>query len=172
MKTKYWKLINAVLFAGAIGFISGCTSSTDPTVQTGMAEFQITDAPSDDANVKSVFVTVTDIKFDGNSVSGFTKQTIDLNALHDGKTQMLATASMTAKSYNTITLVIDTDTDASGATPGTYVQTADNTKYRLRNSGTVNVTIAKAWSVPSNAKSTVVVDFDLRKAIKEASDPL
>jgi hypothetical protein len=170
MKATYLKLVNAVLVAGAIGFLSGCSKSNDPSVQSGQAEFQITDAPSDDANIKSVFVTVTDIKVDGNSVSGFTKQTIDLNALHDGKTQVLASSSMTAKAYSNVTLVIDTDTDVNGANPGSYVQTVDNAKYKLRSSGVVNVTVNKAWSVAANGKSTIVLDFDIRKAIKDMAD--
>jgi hypothetical protein len=170
MKTNYLKLISTVLFACTIGMITSCTKSNDPAVQTGTAEFQITDAPSDDANVKGVFVTVTDIKVDGNSVTGFTKQTIDLNALQDGKTQLLGTSTLTAKSYSAIVLVLDTDTDASGGTPGCYVQTVDNAKYKLRSSGAINLTVNKSWSVPTNGKSTVVIDFDLRKAIKDMSD--
>jgi hypothetical protein len=169
MKTS-WKLMDLVLVAAMIA--CGCTSSVDPGIQSGTAEIQITDSPSDDANVKGVFVTVTDVKIDGSSVSGFRKQTIDLNALRDGKTQVLATSSMTAKSYSTVELVLDTDTDVNGTAPGAYVQTTDDTKYRLAAGGPATVTISKAWSIPINSKSTLVVDFDLRKAIRQASDPL
>lgn len=158
-----------ILFACAAGILSACSKSSEP-MGKGEAEFQITDAPTDDASVKSVFVTVADIKVDGQSVSGFTKQTIDLKAYQSGTTKILGTAQLDAKTHSTITLVLDTETDASGSTPGCYVMTTDNSKYKLSNSGTIDLTINKSWSVVTGAKSTLVMDFDLRKSIRAMAD--
>ncbi len=157
-----------ILFACAVGILSACNKSSEP-MGKGEVEFQITDAPTDDASVKSVFVTVADIKVDGQSVAGFTKQTIDLKAYQSGTTKILGTAQLDAKAHSTITLVLDTDTDASGSAPGCYVMTMDNSKYKL-SSGTIDLTISKSWTVVAGAKSTLVMDFDLRKSIRAMAD--
>jgi len=159
-----------ILFACAVGILSACSKSSEP-MGKGEAEFQITDAPSDDASVKSVFVTVADIKVDGQSVSGFAKQTIDLKAYQSGTTKILGTAQLDAKAHSSITLVLDTETDASGGAPGCYVMTMDNSKYKLSSSGTIDLTINKSWSVVTGVKSTLVMDFDLRKSIRTMTDP-
>jgi len=168
MKTNYVRGTKAILFGCAMFMLPACDSNKP--MGTGQAEFQITDAPSDDASIKSVFVTVTDIKVDGKSVSGFTKQTIDLKAYQEGNTKVLGTGTVDAKAYSTVLLVLDADADAAGASPGCYVLTTDNTKYKLKSMGTVNLTVNKAWSVAANAKSTIVMDFDLRKSIRQMTD--
>jgi hypothetical protein len=140
----------------------------------GDVDFEITDAPTDDASVKGVFVTIAEVRIGGQPVPGFTKQTIDLKAYQEGNTKLFASAKqLDAKSYNNLTLVLDMNTDASGNTPGCYVQTVDNAKYKLRNDANAMMEIAinKGWTVASNTKSTVVLDFDLRKSIRYMSDP-
>src|SRR5258708_14912016 len=169
MKKSNVSWANAILFGCAMVIVSACSKSSEP-MGKGDAEFQITDAPSDDASIKSVFVTVADIKVDGQSISGFTKQTIDIKAYQGGNTKLLGTAQLSAKAYTNLTLVLDADADATGATPGCYVLTTDNSKYKLRSSGTIAVVINEAWNVSANSKSTSVVDLDLRKAIRAMSD--
>jgi hypothetical protein len=169
MKTLNVSWTKTILFACAVGMLPACNKSSEP-MGKGEVEFQITDAPVDDASVKSVFVTVADIKVDGQSVSGFTKQTIDLKAYQAGATKVLGATQLDAKAHSTVTLVLDTDNDASGSTPGCYVMTTDNSKYKLWNSGTIDVAINKGWSVATGAKSTLVVDFDLRKSIRAMAD--
>ncbi|MEJ0031516.1 MAG: hypothetical protein WDO15_14595 [Bacteroidota bacterium] len=72
-----------------------------------------------------------------------------------------------AKTYGNITLVLDLDTDAHGATPGCYVQTMDGVRYKLKNSadGVAEVEASRTFEVASNATTKVVLDFDIRKAI-------
>jgi len=140
----------------------------------GDVDFEITDAPTDDASVKGVFVTIAEVRIGGQPVPGFTKQTIDLKAYQEGNTKLFASAKqLDAKSYNNLTLVLDMNTDASGNTPGCYVQTVDNAKYKPRNDANsmMEIAINKGWTVASNTKSTVVLDFDLRKSIRYMSDP-
>jgi hypothetical protein len=131
-------------------------------------QFEITDAPSDDANVRGVFVTVTDIRVDGKSIGGVTKTTIDLKAFSEGNTKVLAMASqLDAKTYDNVSVVLDLNNDANGVSPGCYVQTVDGTRYKLKSTvdGTMEVVIAKSFEVASNATTKVVLDFDLRKSI-------
>src|SRR5258708_40304153 len=153
-----------IIFVCPISMLPACNKK-EP-MGKGEAEFQITDAPSDDASVKSVFVTVADVKVDGQSISGFTKQTIDLKAYQEGNTKVLGSSKLSARAYSNVTLVLDTETDAAGNTPGCYVMTTDNAKYKLSSSGPINVTINKTWNVFTSAKSTIVMDLDLRKLIQ------
>ncbi|HLZ15716.1 MAG TPA: DUF4382 domain-containing protein [Cyclobacteriaceae bacterium] len=167
MKTKCGKWIVAVGFVFLILLFTAC--SKNETAGAGEAEIQITDAPTDDASIKSVFVTVTAIRVDGMAVSGFAKQTIDLKAYQDGNIKSLGTTNLTSGVHGQLTFVLDADTDADGNSPGSYVQTTDNTKYKL-GSGSVAITVAKAWNIAANVKSTLVADFDLRKSVQWSSD--
>lgn len=165
-KTLKWNVVVAlVLF---ISLFTACTK--DEPAGVGEAEIQITDAPSDDASIKNVFVTVTEIRVDGHAISGFTKQTIDLKAYQSGSVKSLGITQLSSGTHGQITFVFDTDHDANGNEPGCYVQTNDNAKFKLATSGNVEVTISKAWNVAANSKSTIIADFDLRKAIKASSD--
>jgi hypothetical protein len=170
MKMKHVNGAMAVTIAIAFSMLVGCSNHADEPKGSGEAEFQITDAPSDDASVKGVFVTVTDLKVDGQSISGFSKQTIDLKAYQEGATKVLGSSTLAARSYSTITLVLDTDMDANGNAPGCYVLTDDNSRIKLRSGGKLDLVLKKVWAVESNGKSTVVMDFDLRKAIRKSDD--
>lgn len=163
--------MQAILFGCAVTLFASCNESEEP-MGSGEVEFQITDAPIDDASVKSVVVTVTDVKVDGKSVSGFTKQTIDLKALQDGNTKVLGSQTMDAKAYSSLVLVLDLNTDAQGNAPGCYVLGADGTKYKLKENATgkLEVVANQSWTTMKNTKSSVVADFDLRKAIRYSDD--
>jgi hypothetical protein len=172
IKMKKLNWLRGLAFGCAIVMLASCDDSDEP-MSKGDVEFEITDAPSDDASVKGVFVTVADIKVDGQSVSGFTKQTIDLKAYQEGNTKLLATGEqLDAKTYNNLTLVLDLDSDASGNAPGCYVLTNDDTKFNLRSNGTgtAEVVLNKDWQVAANSKTKIVMDFDLRKSIAYSSD--
>lgn len=147
--------------------------TTGPDDARGQLSIEITDAPIDDASVESVFVTVTDVKIDGVSLEGFQAQTIDIKAYQQGNVALLIDTEVAAKTYSSLTLVLDHDTDASGASPGCYVLTTDGTKETLM-AGAQNVTeltINRAdFTVEQDQTTEVVVDFDLRKAVKYEND--
>ena len=169
MKTQRVNWITGILFGTIVLFVAACNNPDEP-MGSGDVEFQITDAPSDDASIQGVFVTVTDLKVDGKSVSGFTKQTLDLKAYHDGATKVLGSAHMDAKAYSNLTLVLNADVDAFGSTPGCYVFTTDGARYKLSNNGTIEVSLQKSWNVAANTTSAIILDFDLRKAIRAMTD--
>ena len=84
MKTiqKRMKLAFLGVFA-ALLFVQ-CEDETPvmPEPETGQANVQMTDAPSDDANVKATFVTVSEVKGDGETFEGFNgKATFDASHL-------------------------------------------------------------------------------------------
>ncbi|HEY0653441.1 MAG TPA: DUF4382 domain-containing protein [Chryseosolibacter sp.] len=172
MRVKSLSWIQAILFGCAVTLFTGCDDSDEP-MGKGEVEVQITDAPIDDANVKSVVVTVADVKIDGQSLSGFTKTTIDLKAFQDGNTKILGSQTMDAKSYSSMVLVLDLDSDAQGNAPGCYVLAADGAKYKLKSTATgkLEVVANQSWSAVKNARTVVVADFDLRKSIRYSDDP-
>lgn len=167
MKTDITKWIKVLVFGcAAISFI-GCSDANEPA-EKGNIQFELTDAPADDANVRNVFVTIADIKIDGKSIGGVTKTTLDLKAYSQGQTKVIAMASQfAAKAYNNVTLVLDLNADANGAYPGCFIQTMDGTRYKLKNTpdGTTEVTIFKDYEVTANATTKLVLDFDVRKSI-------
>lgn len=127
---------------------------------------EITDAPSDNTNVKGAFVTVTEIRLDGQKMEGFSKQTIDLMAYQNGQTKALGSAEFDAKAYNNVTLVLDNAADADGNSPGCYILTTDGTKKSLTANASGTTEITSAAAVENTSKSNIVLDFDVRKAIK------
>ena len=173
MRKRSSSWVKAIFFGCAMTMFAACDDSNEPA-GTGEVQFEITDAPIDDANVKGVFVTVADIKVDGKSVSGFTKQTIDLTAYQDGNTKLLGSQQMAAKGYSNVTLVLDLKQDENGNEPGCYVLSQDNSKFRLKTTaeGTSEIALKQYWNVRNNATTKLVMDFDLRKSLRYSNDPL
>ena len=170
MKMTKAKWIKSVLMMAAVLILSACHD--DEPAGKGEAEFEITDAPVDDANVKGVFVTIADVRVNGNSVQGFSKQTIDLKAYSEGKTKIIGAGQFDARSYDNVVLVLDLENDADGASPGCYVLDKDNAKNRLKTTaeGTTEVVVNKSWQVAKDTKTSIILDFDLRKALRYSDD--
>ena len=66
----------------ATALIQSCSKNNDSITPApdgqGTVVMEVTDAPSDDANIKGTFVTVTEVRIDGKTFSGFSgKKTID-----------------------------------------------------------------------------------------------
>ncbi|WP_262888021.1 DUF4382 domain-containing protein [Draconibacterium halophilum] len=118
--------------------------------------------------MEGTFVTVSAIKVDGKTVEGFEKQTIDISAYHDGETKLIYSDMVEASSYNSVSLEIDYESDASGNSPGCYVLTSDNQKHNLQTSSSTSseLSFSKDFEVQSNENSSLVFDFDLRKTIQ------
>lgn len=150
-------------------FLPGCKKDSTNDA-SGQLNLEITDSPTDDPSVKAVFVTVAAVKIDGQTFSGFSgKKTINLMAYQNGDVAALGLGNLDAHSYQNVTLVLDVDKDASGNSPGCYVQTVDNVKHRLSANVEQEVTVAKNFAVETGQKTNLVIDFDLRKAIRYES---
>lgn len=158
-------------FVGVIAFIiTSCEEAITP-VGKGDVVFEITGAPADEANVQAVFITVSDILINGQSLPGFVKQTIDVKALQEGKTKSLGIASLDAKNYSDLKLILDTEFDAFGNAPGCYVLDAGENKSSLDEAGIISeIKINSKWRVATGVKSRIVIDVDLGKAIKANED--
>ncbi len=158
----------------AILLLTNCTKEDDVTSK-GTVNFEITDGPTDDPNVKGAFVTVTEVRVDGKAISNFSgKQTIDLMAYQNGETKALGLAELKSGTYSNVELVLDYQKDANGNSPGCYVLTTDNAKHALnatsQNTGVVKINSGN-FEVQENSTTNVVLDFDLRKCIRYQEKP-
>lgn len=168
MKTNViYKSMLALLLI--VGFASCSDDEGGNTDQaTYNAKVYITDGPIDNTEVQGVFVTIADVKLNGTSVNGFTKTTVNLHALQNGETQLLGDIDLAANTYNQVTLVLDTQSDASGNTPANYVLTTSNEKIKLTaQNNTINVN--SSYNIAASTANEVIIDFDLRKSI--VTDP-
>lgn len=165
MKTNviYKSMLALALIVG----LASCSDddSTDPNDgATYNTKVYITDGPIDNADVQGVFVTIADVKVNGNSVDGFSKTTVDLKALQNGDTQLLGDIDLAANTYTELTLVLDTESDASGNSPANYVLSTNSTKIELTaENSTINV--SKSYDISASESNEIVIDFDLRKSI-------
>ncbi len=171
MKNKLLLVVPAVLLFALS--LTSCKKedNTNPGSGSAPTTIKVTDAPFDDANVTGTFVTISEIKVDGQTVPGFTKTTVDLAAYQNGSTKTLGTFNLDGKTYSSITFVLDFETDANGNAPGSYVLTTGNVKHKLTTTSNV-ITVTKMYTLQSGVANSLVADFDLRKMIiAEAGNP-
>ena len=143
------------------------------TTKTGTVNMKITDAPIDNAQIEGVFITVTEVKIDGETYENFSgKQTIDILAYQNGDVKTLGIGELEVGSYSNLTLVLDYETDAAGNAPGCYVSTTDDLKESLNASGEAieEIMVAHDFQVEEDTQIDLVMDFDLRKTITAETD--
>lgn len=159
------------LLAAAMA-LSACDFDLEPT-EVGTLNIRITDAPTDNPQIESLFVTIASVKVDGKIVDEFRgPKTLDILALQNGTSELLATGELLAQRYHTVTLQIDFSRDASRKAPGVYYVTKNGTQVDLFAGGTKSAGYSFVGSTRLYADdtSTIVLDFDLRKFIKEYTD--
>ncbi|MDP2722189.1 MAG: DUF4382 domain-containing protein [Bacteroidales bacterium] len=165
-------LIVTTVIAFAMMFVQ-CSSKGDETIdKKGQIMVKMTDGPSDDANIEGTFVTIADVKIDGRSMEGFAKQTVEISAYQNGETKLILSEEVSAKSYSSISLVLDYESDASGVSPGCYILTSDAEKHDLSASTETQteITVSKPFIVEANSETSLVVDLDIRKAVVREND--
>ena len=168
---NYLKISGLALIA-LVGMMS-CSKNDDAAMEgeSYNTSFEVTDAPIDNAEVEAVFVTITNVSVDGKSLEGYNATTVNLAALVNGKTEALGNLDLQAKSYSSIVFELDFDKDVNGDAPGCYVEKANGEKDALVASSN-KITINDTFEVLANATNVIVIDFDLRKTIKEEKDGL
>ena len=167
---KFFQISVALLFT--LGFFTACDDDTADPNARGTVRFELTDAPSDDANVEAVFVTVVGVRIDGE-LTTTAATTVDLLALQNGTTQSIGSLELDADTYSQLELVLDYETDASGNAPGCYLETTDGTKHALSATGDGIVSTQGSFDVEASATKDLVIDFDVRRAVvrNQSSNP-
>ncbi|MES2797248.1 MAG: DUF4382 domain-containing protein [Bacteroidota bacterium] len=145
----------------------------DPNAPKGNVRIGITDAPIDDASVSGAFVTITEIRLDGKIYDQFKgPKTVDLLQLQNGNSLNLGEGLFQAGSFSKLTLVLDYNKDQLGSAPGCYVLKTDGAKQALEISGNAKKEIdisVKKFDISQSGTTDLMIDFDLRKSIKEKS---
>jgi len=158
-----------MLLLVAVTFVvSSCLKDPDitPSDSAARARLEMTDAPTDDPNVKGVFITVVDVLVDGKSWAGFDgKTTFDLLAFQKGQTKLLGEGELKAGTYKEVVLVLNTETDANGISPGCYVLDAQGVKRKLEGGSQLAVKAQGSFATKANETTEAIVDMDLRKSI-------
>ncbi|TRO62878.1 DUF4382 domain-containing protein [Christiangramia sabulilitoris] len=157
------------LLLGLVLFIS--CSEDDSLENPGNGEnstaVYLTDAPVDQANVEAVFVTVSEVRVNGKAIEGFNKTTIQLSSLTKGRTELLGNLNLKSGTTSNISLVL-ADTDATGNGPGNYVVLNGGAKQKL--SGATEINIKDQVEIVNDARNEIIIDFDLRKTVKQEGD--
>lgn len=170
MKNRRITLV-LILTLIAVTFVQCSKDEISSGDDMGQFTVKITDAPSDDTSISGTYITVADLKIDGKSVEGFSKQTFEISALQNGANRTLFSGEVKSKNYSKVTLVLDMAADASGNVPGCYVLDKTSKKHDLRASAsqTVEIDLQKSIDIVTGMQSSVVIDFDLRKAISRGN---
>ncbi|HKJ40448.1 MAG TPA: DUF4382 domain-containing protein [Sunxiuqinia sp.] len=167
MKSKIFSILGITLIT--LFAISCKKNDESPGANaTGQLNVKMTDAPSDDADISGVFITVAKVKIDSQEVEGFQKQTFNISALQKGKTKLLLEKELDVKNYSSMTLILAQDYDAEGNEPGCYVLTKDGQKHNLASSAQsqFEVSLNKDFSIDANQNTNLVIDMNLRKSIQ------
>ncbi len=161
------KVVQLIVFSIVVFTIAACSKNNSSSPTAGTVNFEMTDAPIDDANVQGCFVTVTAIKVDGKTIDNFSgKATFDISAYQKGQTKSLGNTNLEAGTYSNITLVLDNAYDQNGTAPGCYMLTKSGEKKAIASAAsTTEVTLTGQVKSTANQSSTTVMDFDLRKTI-------
>lgn len=144
---------------------------SDMSAETYNTTFKMTDAPIDNADVEGVFVTIADVKVDGQSLTGFSKTTVELSSLVNGQTETLGNLDLKSGTYSSLELILDYESDQTGSFPGCYVALVDGTKDKIESSSST-ITIHDSFEIFASNNNEIIIDFDLRKTVKEDESTL
>ena len=166
----FHKLIGIVLSLTMITLISGCGGGSSDTAitttKTGTVALSLTDAPTDDENIRGVYVTFDALRYqyaDGNEswedVDLNESRTINLLDLQDGNTTLLNYVELPAGEISHVRFVIDTDKCyidlVVGGEQPLEVPSGDQTGFKA----------IGGFTIPAGGTVNVTADFDVRKSV-------
>ena len=170
---KFHKLIGFILSLTIATLISGCggggDTSTTASSTTGTVALSVTDAPTEDENVKGVFVTFTALRYvyaDTNESNNSWQDvnlgepvTVDLLALQDGNTSLLNTVNLPAGEIEHVRFVLDLNNCyvllEGNITETLTIPSGDQTGYKA----------IGGFTIPAGGTVNITADFDLRKSL-------
>lgn len=166
--SRHLKLLY-LIFTTAIITVSCAKHDTDfATLKTGEIQIEITDAPIDNNEVRSAYITLSALELEDTNLLN-EKISIDLLAYQQGNTKNLGTYALPAKSYDHLKVVLDLQEDAFGNIPGCFVSTQQGKKHNLYPSNSLTKTLIIPlidFHINENSRMNMIIDFDLRKLIR------
>jgi len=174
---KNWiKLIPMLLGLVLWVFVTGC--SDDDSNGTGTLSLSLTDAPVDDSNVESVFITFLAVEF---SMDGQSWQTLELDEakgfnlldLTDGISISLGEFELPAGTYTGLRFQLDAPEQGSGnlSNPGSFISYNDGTDHQplfVPSGAQSGFKTKGSFVLPLNGAVSVTADFNVRKSVVEA----
>ena len=164
-------LIAAVAAASILMFSCGGS--------TGTVTLNLTDAPVDSDEIKSVFITVTGIGYHEEDTDTWTDinfdeaKKYDLLSLTNGTKEMLGEFDLPAGRITQLRFYLDAKEtgQSTPASPGCYVVKTDDSEHDLfvPSGGSSGYKATGSFDVPSNGEIVITADFDVRKSLKETS---
>lgn len=151
----------------AVILLSGCQKDEDLESKAGTLLLKLSDAASDDEDIKGIFITINKVTLDDKPIRNFQPKTIEISSLKNGNTEILVSKELAAKEYNRITLTLSHSSGSSGDQGGSYVLTSDDTRYNLASgeSAETEIVLSKEFEIEPGKTTKLVADFNLRKAI-------
>ncbi len=137
----------------------------------GEVEISITDAPVDDPGIKSTVITVTGLELDGTRFNFDNEVQLDIMAYQRGNTKILFTEEIQAASYSSLALILKAG--EKNGHPACFVETKDGVKHDLFTGigGEVKFnTSTKTIKVMEGSKTSIVLDFNVRNAIRYSTN--
>lgn len=163
---RYTTIALSILSISALSW--SCDKDDAEDEVKGNMQLSMTDAPADDNDIQAVFITIAGVSVDGEPMTSFEKQTIEISSYTEGETKLILDDQLEVGSYSNASLIFDFESDANGGSPGCYVLTADGTKHDLNSSSnmTSSVEFNNTFEISSDATTELVIDMDLRKSVK------
>ncbi|MEL7341138.1 MAG: DUF4382 domain-containing protein [Bacteroidota bacterium] len=156
--------LSGIICAGVM--LQGCVPGAN-----GPFSLYGTDAPIDDPLYTDVHFTIKDIQINGESIEEFDgPMTLNISQLRNGITTELIDAEVSTGEADDITIVFDLAQDAEGNAPGCYIATSYGRNIDLGNAqgGDLAVRLLKDLEIRENEPLNLVIDFDLRKSIRNS----
>ncbi len=162
-------ILNLCIGVLVLGLMS--CGKNEPMDTSGAFQLEITDAPIDNDNVESVFLSIEGIKIGDQTIETFEPMSFDLLKYRNGQTKVLLNTDLEAGSYNNITLILSNgNADVDGVDAGCHIVDKDGKIHPLM-TNTINLTISSPFEIVQGETTTILIDFDLRKNIQYTGNP-
>lgn len=164
---KIFKSTLLSLFAILLVACSQDEEGMNEEKQLSSTKVYITDSPVDNPEIKGVFITVAEVQVNGKALEGFSKSTIEISSLTEGKTKLLGNVDLETGSTSNVVLILEEN--ASGSAPANYVLTNDGEKKALLSS-VGRIEVNDKAEILEAEQNELILDFDLRKSIVQNSE--
>lgn len=166
------KFSKSILFGVFAVLLVSCSQDEDGMNEGGevsSTSVYLTDSPVDNPEISGVFITVAEVQVNGKALEGFSKSTIEISSLTEGKTKLLGNVDLEIGSSSNVVLVLEENSDAAGNAPANYVLTTGGEKKAILSSVS-RIEVSDKAEILQAEQNELIIDFDLRKSIVQNSE--